>query len=205
MMTKLSPYYSEAIAFALAPSRERSREFYSERLNLYVQSPPEHRADLAGRIYFEAFKKVPAGITFLNWWAPATPAGVREFFLGLAERTTAFVSKRPYRLGQACDGTINSPVLHAFKVACDALGLDADRLYKTAYPERGDDPPNWTDCRKHAEWQGGVAWPRQWDRTAIAGLAESLTAINYHSLRSEFEDAAKAALTRIHNLSSSIQ
>lgn len=190
---RLTPY-AEAIAFALEISSNPLREFYSLQLHLYVQSAPADRRQFAAQIYLEAYEKVPGGVTCLNWGAPATPTSVREFFHGLAERTTEFRSLRPYQLGQACDGTINSPVLHAYKVACDALGLDDDWLYKIAYPERGDDPPEWPECRRHAKWQGGVQWPARWDAAAVERLAESLTEINYHSLRSEFAEAAHAAL-----------
>lgn len=37
--------------------------------------------------------------------------------------------------------------------------------------------------------RGGVAWAASWDAPAIAGLAESLSEINYHSLREAFEQA----------------
>lgn len=188
--------YSDAIAFALEPSLQPWREFYSARIHLHVQPAPAAQPHFAGRVYLEAYERISGGVTFLNLWAPATPAGVRQFFRGLAERSAEFVSPRPYQLGQACDGTINSPVLHAYKVACDALGLDADWLYKSAYPERDDDPPTWIECRRHAEWQGGVEWPERWDAAAIDRLAESLTEINYHSLRSEFSEAALIAPRR---------
>lgn len=143
---RLAPYTS-AIAFALEASSDPWREFYSPRIHLYLQSAPADRPQFSGKIYLEAYEKLSGGVTFLNWCAPATPAGVRQFFRGLAARTTEFMSPRPYQLGQACDGTINSPVLHAYKVACDDLGLDANRLYKAAYPDRDDDPPVWNECR----------------------------------------------------------
>jgi hypothetical protein len=76
---------------------------------------------------------------------------VERFFSWLTQRKLEFVSLRPYRLGQACDGTIGSPVLHAYHVACLALGIEADRLYKLAYPERTDNPSDWNECRRHAE------------------------------------------------------
>jgi hypothetical protein len=38
-----------------------------------------------------------------------------------------------------------------------------------------------------------VVWPDRWDAAALDGLAESLTAIKYHSLWSEFEEAAASA------------
>jgi hypothetical protein len=194
MKPTLLSLYADAIAFALDSSMPPSREFYSPRLYLYVQSAPTARPQFAGQVYLEAYEKVPAGVTFLNWWAPATPAGVRRFFRGLTERSVEFVSPRPYKLGQACDGTIGSPVLHAYKDACEALGLDADRIYKAAYPDRDDNPPEWNECRRHAEWQGGVDWPARWDAAAVERLADSLTEINYHSLRSEFTEAAHATL-----------
>lgn len=180
--------YAGAMAFALEATAA-PRELTTERINLWVE-PPGRRPDLAGRIYLEAYEKVAGGIVFLNWWAPANRAGVRDFFVALAERK--IVSPRPYRLGQACDGTIGSPVLHAFRVACDALGLDADALYREAYAERDEEPPAWSECRRHAVWQGGVVWPERWDAAPIAGLEASLTAINYHSLRSAFAEAVQS-------------
>lgn len=193
-MSTLPSHYGEAMAFALNLQGEPAREFYSPQVHLYVQRPPVDRAEFARKIYLEAYEKVPGGVVFTNWWAPATKAGVREFFQGLVERAGNRVSHRPYRLAQSCDGTIGSPVLHAYKVACDALGLDADALHRKAYPEHGDDPPDWNECRRHAEWQGGVEWPDRWDADAVAQLAESLTEINYHSLRSEFTEAAAGRL-----------
>lgn len=189
-MRTLPSHYGEAMAFALNPPGESAREFCSPRIHLYVQHAPADRAQFSGKIYLEAYEKVPGGVVFANWWAQATKAGVRGFFQGLAERGRNHVSHRPYRLAQSCDGTIGSPVLHAFKVACDALGLDANALHRKAYSERGDDPPDWNECRRHAEWQGGVECPDRWDANAVARLAASLTEINYHSLRSEFTEAA---------------
>src|SRR5882724_7210638 len=116
MRTSLLSPYADAIAFALANSTESSRELFSPRLHLYVQRPPADRPEFAGEVYLEAYEKFPGGVIFLNWWAPATETGIREFFLGLAERKGEYISPRPYRLGQSCDGTIGSPVLHAYKV-----------------------------------------------------------------------------------------
>lgn len=49
-------------------------------------------------------------------------------------------------------------------------------------------------CRRHAEWQGGVVWPKRWDATTVRAQEASLTAINHHSLRSEFAEAAERVL-----------
>lgn len=181
-MKTLSSHYRTAIDAIRAATLAPDFEYRSALLSVYCRTAPAHRPDLQGRVYLEAFEKVPGGITHLNWWTPATPAGFREFFTGLAERTGTFVSARPYRFGQSCDGTIGSPVLAAFKVACDALGFDADALYKEAYSGRDDPLPDWARCRADADWQGGVVWPDQWDADAVAGVIESLTEINYHSL-----------------------
>ena len=69
MKSALPAHYTEAIAFALHRSSETFREFYSERIYLHVQQPRPDRRDLTGRIYLEAYEKVPGGIVFLNWWA----------------------------------------------------------------------------------------------------------------------------------------
>lgn len=185
--------YRAAIAAIRAAKLAPDYEYRSDVLCVYCFAAPAHRDDLRGKLYLEAFEKIPGGVTFLNWWAPATPAGFQEFFTGLVERTDAFLSPRPYQVAQACDGTINDCVLAAFKHACDALGFDADALYKKAYPERDDSPPEWARCREFADWQGGVALPLTWDNAALAGLGESLHETNYHSLAGEFADAGQSA------------
>ena len=196
MRTSPLPHYADAIAFALDRSTQPSRELYTTLLHVYVQQAPADRPQLEDKVYLEVYEKVPGGVIHLNWWAPATRSGVLEFFSELAGADIRRVSSRPYQLGQPCDGTIGSPVLHAYKVACDALGLDADALYRTAYTERGDNPPDWAECKRHAEWQGDVVWPDCWDEVAVEALAESLTEINYHSLCTAFTDAAEMALHR---------
>lgn len=186
--------YADAIAFAQAIPEGPGREYWSPSLYVYCQRGRDGRPDLDGKLYLDAFEKVPGGLVHLNWWAPGTLAGVKEFFRGLAGRTQLRVSPRPYRLGQACDGTIDDVALHAYKIACEALGLNADQLYRMAYADRDEQPPAWESCRRMAEWQGGVRWPKRWDVAAIVGVAESLTEINYHSLRGEFEEAALARI-----------
>jgi len=192
-MKTLPLYYRNAIAALYAAKLAPDFEYHTDNLNVYCRGAPDNRMDLLGRVYLEAFEKIPGGITFLNNWITDTPTGFREFFAELSQQKKKFLSPRPYRLGQACDGTITSSVLAAFKVACDALGFDADTLYKKAYPEPDDPPPVWADCRQDADWQGGVVWPGQWDATAINGLVESLTEINYHSLVTVFSEAIKPA------------
>jgi hypothetical protein len=110
------------------------------------------------------------------WLARGTADGVR---------VASTLSTWP-RLGQACDGTIGSPALHAYRIACDSLGLDANRIYAEAYADQGEESPDWKRIARHTDWQGGVVWPTKWDAAAIDGVAASLTAINYHRLREKF-------------------
>lgn len=188
-MKQLPSRYTKAIAAIRAATLAPDYDYRTDTLSVYCLAAPAHREDLHGKIYLEALEKIPGGVTFLNWWAPATLAGFREFFTGLAERIGEFLSPRPYRLGQACDGTIDSCVLAAFKQSCDALRFDANALYEQAYPQRNDTPPDWKRCCEFAEWQGGVALPAKWDAAALAGLDESFHEINYHSLAAVFGDA----------------
>ncbi len=170
-------------------------EYRTERLSIYARIAPADRPDLLGRIYLEAFEKVPGGIAHNNGWIAPSPSSLREFFADLSMQSIRYVSARPYRLGQACDGTIGAPVMAAFSAACNALGLIADDLYRQAYPQEHDHVPDWANCRLDADWQGGVAWPEKWDDAAIAGLIESLTEINYHRLVEVLETALETRTT----------
>jgi hypothetical protein len=93
------------------------------------------------------------------------------------------ISPRPYQLAQACDGSIVSPVLALFVRFCESRGLDPTIIMVGAYP---DESSEWhveyfRKIVEEAEWQG-VAYPACWDSAAVAGLVESLHAINYHQL-----------------------
>jgi hypothetical protein len=187
----LPKHYAAPIRFAESALHRSDAERYFSRIYLYLERRRAGRPDLDGQVYLEAFERVKGGVTFLNAWRPATPAGVRTFFRWLAERRTEFLSTRPYQLGQACDGTIVSPALHAYRIACDSLGLDANRIYADAYADQGEEPPDWKRIARHTEWQGGVVWPTRWDAAAIDGVAASLTAINYHRLREKFLNAVE--------------
>lgn len=98
--------------------------------------------------------------------------------------------RRPYRLGGACDGSIDAPVMALFLDFCTRHGLDADVLYTQAYP---DDPPLTRDAiTDFARWQG-VLIPHTWTASCFAGLLGSLTEINNHTLRSVLDEAAEGA------------
>jgi len=91
----------------------------------------------------------------------------------------AYLSPRPYVLGQACDGSIGDCVHALFFDFCSKKGIDPVAMYRMAYPE--EEPIDYGEVRKVAEWEG-VKYPKRWDKKAFAGLIESLTEINNHSL-----------------------
>ena len=95
-----------------------------------------------------------------------------------------YFSPRPYKLGQACDGSISACVMSLFKQFCDAKGVNPIALYRDAYQKYDGVKyidPDFTNEVRFADWEG-VAYPEQWDEKAIAGLVESLTEVNNHQL-----------------------
>ena len=98
--------------------------------------------------------------------------------------------KRPYRLGGACDGSIDAPVMALFLDFCARHGLDAAVLYARAYPD--DRPLEQGASADFARWQG-VLIPYAWTAACFAGLLESLTEINNHTLRGVLDEAAEGA------------
>lgn len=101
-------------------------------------------------------------------------------------------SPRPYCLAQACDGSVNECVLALFVHFCAANGHAPDALFRAAYPDERP-LPGWREVVLAADWQG-VGYPACWNRTALAGLLESLHAINYHQLAAVVADAPRIAL-----------
>ena len=97
------------------------------------------------------------------------------------------VVRRPYVLGQACDGSISAPVMALYLDFCTRHGLDAQALYAAAYPEAELLEENAIDTS--AKWQG-VRLPHTWTAACFSGLLESLTEINCSTLRSILDDAA---------------
>lgn len=91
-------------------------------------------------------------------------------------------SSRPYQLAQACDGSITECVLALFANFCAANHHSPDALFRAGYPD-DKQLPHWSEVVIAAEWQG-VSYPTRWNAAAVAGLLESLHAINYHQLAS---------------------
>jgi hypothetical protein len=126
-------------------------------------------------VVFEGFVKCEGGLRHLvHRYDRATIHGAT---LDTLEHGT--FSPRPYQLAQPCDGSIHSCVLALFDHWCKSAGQCPTRLYRRAY--KREQTPDWAETVAFADWQG-VAYPAQWGATEIAGLQESLHAINYHSL-----------------------
>ena len=126
-------------------------------------------------IVFEGFVKCEGGVRRLvHRYDCATIHGTA---LDTLEHGT--FSPRPYQLAQPCDGSINSCVLALFDHSCKTAGHCPTQLYRRAYDR--ESAPDWTETVAFADWQR-VAYPAQWRRGEIAGLLESLHAINYYSL-----------------------
>lgn len=60
---------------------------------------------------------------------------------GLDTLAHGTVSPRPYRLGQACDGSISAGVMALFHRWCLDRGHSPDALHRLAY--RREDTPDW--------------------------------------------------------------
>jgi len=110
-----------------------------------------------------------------------TPEEEMERFKKVAESREWTFSRRPYRPGQHCDGTIDSCVHALLMDFCERTGLcDYREIYREAYEEEIDSEElDWT--KEFAEWQG-VAYPEKWNFEAVNGLIESLEEINNHQL-----------------------
>ena len=108
--------------------------------------------------------------------------GIRQVMYLYEEPIHETFSKRPYQLGQACDGTIDSCVHGLFIEWCRDQGHDPQELYHAAYP---DTPPYSTGIQasllNEARLQG-TTFPQRWGEKEYDGLIASLSEINNHSL-----------------------
>lgn len=92
------------------------------------------------------------------------------------------LSPRPYKLGQACDGSIDYGVLALAEAWAAQAGVDFLEAYNAAYPDReGMDGGKLTRIREEAEWEG-VAIPERWGDEELVGLVNSLVFANQDSL-----------------------
>ena len=90
-------------------------------------------------------------------------------------------SPRPYKPGQACDGTIDTVVIALFIHFCERLKLNPSLIYAEAYPGETLTPDDCALTKKNAEWEG-IAYPIKWTDKNRKLLAQSLHNANNHSL-----------------------
>lgn len=102
-------------------------------------------------------------------------------------KTSPIKSKRPYRAGQVCDGSVYAPVMHLYYQLCTHYHIDPIALYHEAYNDHPLTLSELQDACAFALWQG-VEIITKWNYKTIERILESLTAINFHSLRSVVED-----------------
>ena len=134
----------------------------------------------------EAFRKVDGGIKHL---VSRYPKARLELIYHDLERHGVF-SKRPFELGQHCDGSGDACCFALFHNFCLSQGLDSVALHRKAYFVRDLDKyqqPNPEAIQKFADWQG-VAYPVEWTQEAYEGLIESLVDINNRSLVDVLEE-----------------
>lgn len=91
-------------------------------------------------------------------------------------------SKRPYRLGQVCDGTIQDCVYGLLILYCRAHPIDLEQLLAQAYPDQPPFTEKYQKATLQCALEQGIVIPDQWDDMALNGLIDSLTEINCHTL-----------------------
>ena len=140
----------------------------------------------------EGFRKVEGGVKHLVNRYPK--ARLELIYHDLEHH--GFFSKRPFQVGQGCDGSGNSCCFALFHNFCLSQGLDSVALHRKAYFERDREQyqqPNPEAIQKFADWQG-VAYPERWTEEAYKGLIKSLLDINNRSLVTVLEDTVENLL-----------
>jgi hypothetical protein len=141
----------------------------------------------AWEVVCDVHARVDGGIKYAIWREerrdfPKRPEDMQRHLLTMAQMHGRF-SRRPYELGQGCDGSINVCVMHLFVLFCQDKGIDPAKtiydIYKNDEQEYSVKP---REILLASTAQGGVVAPEKWDDKAIGGLIESLTAINHHEL-----------------------
>lgn len=129
----------------------------------------------------EACAKVPGGIRHLvNRYGQLD---VERYMNDVLEY--GHFSVRPYKPGQSCDGSITQCALALFVSWCKGVGLNPEELHRRAYPD--EEPPDFAEVSATANWEG-VDYPVKWTAKSKSAMLDSLTEINYHSLRSVVEE-----------------
>ncbi len=146
--------------------------------------------DKRSQVYqVQAFRKVDGGVKHLVSRYPK--ARLELIYHDLEHH--GFFSKRPFQLGQSCDGSGDACCFALFHHFCLSQGLDSVALHRKAYFEREREQyqqPNPEAIQKFADWQG-VAYPERWTEEAYKGLIKSLLDINNRSLVAVLEDTVE--------------
>lgn len=134
--------------------------------------------EINGQYRHYAKKKLPDGkiMQFIGWdKEPQKPADIPycNFF--------SVTSPRPYKPGQACDGTIDTAVIALFIHFCERSRLNPSDIYSEAYPGETLSPDECVTTKKNAEWEG-IAYPARWTDKNRKLLAKSLHNANNHQL-----------------------
>ncbi len=97
--------------------------------------------------------------------------------------TSGLRSPRPYRPGQACDGSIGATVLCLFDSFCRQHHLCPVTSYNTAYADRNEpmSRKEWNSIIEFGDWQT-IAYPASWHLANYSLLLRSLANANYSSL-----------------------
>ena len=90
-------------------------------------------------------------------------------------------SPRPYKAGQACDGSISAPVFHLYNQLCNMLGIDPITTYHSAYDDDRISKRDLSHIIRFAEWQG-VEVILKWNEKKIQLVLESIHNVNMHQL-----------------------
>lgn len=90
-------------------------------------------------------------------------------------------SSRPYKLGQSCDGTIEECVFALYYDFCKQKKLNSVDIYNKVYSDNKLTDEELKRCY-HIALKEGITIPSIWNKEEFAGLLESLTEINNHSL-----------------------
>ena len=96
-------------------------------------------------------------------------------------------SPRPYKPGQACDGSITACVYHLYNQLCVAWGLDPLALYSEAYDDVILTKDQFNEILRFAEWEGVYVVDR-WTSVLIEMTLESLHEVNMHQLANLLEE-----------------
>lgn len=134
----------------------------------------------------DAYHKVEGGI---KHWVCRYPSYCLEWILGDVQQRGNF-SKRPFKLGQGCDGSGDACCAALYHDFCTQHGLDPLELYRRAYQVHDGDrysDPDYSAILQEANWQG-VKYPQSWGEPELGGLLDSLYAINNRSLVQVLEE-----------------